>query len=423
MFHLGNALFYFQVLLTYALLSYKTRNKNHYFPIILALGTIFLAIIGVLPSFGVYRFYYQHVIAVLCVIFIGMATSGKPFKNILSHVFTALVVQNLINNICRLIFASMIEGYTTEFLIYNNLLYPVLMVVFYFVFIRYMNNVELEINTAKLITVGIAGGLQSLWLSNFLPFVSQTQLGQMMLYVLFCIFDMCLLIIEFSMFEVSKAQEEKKTLDVLLQVSEQRIKFSKDSIDMINIIYHDLRHQLNLLGAEAGVEKTVFVQEVEQAFAELTLTAKTGNPYIDTILTEKGLQCASHNIKLHYMVDGKQFDFLSPAEVCSLFGNAIDNAIEASQKVPEQEKRIIIVNAYKYREFLILRCENYFNREVKYDIDGIPISTKEGEGIHGYGIKSMRHIVSKHGGDLKIGIENEIFNLSILFPLADNDQS
>lgn len=423
-FHFGNMLFFLQVLLTYVLLSFKTRRKRGYIPIVLGLAVIFALLAGFLPSVTVYEFAYTQVVVVVCVFFIGFLTSGQPLINVFAHVFAALIAQNLINNVCRLIFfARMDEGYTPAFLFYNSLLYLALTVIFYFVFIRYVNGVELKLNAAKLIVVGVAGCLLSLWLSNFLPSVMQSPLGVAMLYLLFCIFDLCLLFIEFSMFEVSKEQKEKERLDMLLQVSEQRIKFSKESIELINMKYHDLKHQLSMLRAADGEREAEFLQEAEQSFAELELMAKTGNAYIDIILTEKGLQCAQNNINFQYMVDGKLFAFLSSAEICSLFGNAIDNAIEASVQVPEPEKRTIIVNTYRRGDFVFLSFENYCERDVRFDREGIPVSTKERDGNHGYGVKSIRHIVAKHGGDVQLGIRSDTFYLNIMFPCTGGGQS
>lgn len=47
------------------------------------------------------------------------------------------------------------------------------------------------------------------------------------------------------------------------------------------------------------------------------------------IYTEKSLLCERHKIRFTYMIDGEQLDFMDPVDIASLFGNALDNAIES----------------------------------------------------------------------------------------------
>ena len=66
---------------------------------------------------------------------------------------------------------------------------------------------------------------------------------------------------------------------------------------------------------------------------------KTGNKVLDTVLTTKSLYCAKHNITFTCVADGTLLDFMDVMDICSIFGNALDNAIECELKIPDKEKR------------------------------------------------------------------------------------
>lgn len=57
----------------------------------------------------------------------------------------------------------------------------------------------------------------------------------------------------------------------------------------------------------------------------------TGNDALDAILSEKGLACEQGGIAFRCMADGAAVGFMAPTDIYSLFGNALDNAIEASR--------------------------------------------------------------------------------------------
>jgi sensor histidine kinase regulating citrate/malate metabolism len=128
------------------------------------------------------------------------------------------------------------------------------------------------------------------------------------------------------------------------------------------------------------------------------------------------MYCDKHGITLTSVVDGKLLDFMNAMDICSIFGNALDNAIESELKIPNKEKRLIHVTVSQQRNFLMIRFENYFEGDLKYR-EGILATTKKEQGFHGYGIKSIKYTVNKYGGAVGITAENNWFDLKILIPI------
>ena len=105
-------------------------------------------------------------------------------------------------------------------------------------------------------------------------------------------------------------------------------------------------------------------------------------------------------------------------DICSIFGNALDNAIECELKIPDKEKRLIHVTVSQQKNFLMIRVENYFEGVLRQK-EGSFATTKKEKQFHGYGIKSIKYTVDKYGGAVHIDAEKQWFDLKILIPLLE----
>lgn len=102
----------------------------------------------------------------------------------------------------------------------------------------------------------------------------------------------------------------------------------------------------------------------------------------------------------------------------SLFGNIIDNAIDAVMRLDDKEKRNINVIVKNVNSFVSIEVRNYYSGEIKIDENGLPVTTKADKNYHGFGFKSICMVVEKYGGDIKVSADSEIFTLSVMFPVA-----
>lgn len=102
------------------------------------------------------------------------------------------------------------------------------------------------------------------------------------------------------------------------------------------------------------------------------------------------------------------------ADICTIFGNALDNAIEYEQKIADKEKRLIHVSVFSQKGFLMIRFENYFEGTLMFEGD-LPITTKKDSFYHGYGLKSIRYAVQKYKGVVRIDQKISGLNLKSSF--------
>ena len=192
---------------------------------------------------------------------------------------------------------------------------------------------------------------------------------------------------------------------------------TQETMDLINYKYHDLKHHIIALRAEEDPEKrNEYLDKMEDQIRIYEVENKTGNKVLDTLLTSKNLHCMKNDISMTCVVDGTLFDFMDVLDICSIFGNALDNAIECEMKIKEKEKRLIHVSAFSQKSFLIIRFENYYEGKLTFD-ENLPVTTKPEAQFHGYGLKSLRYTVHKYGGEVDASTEDNWFNLKILIPM------
>ena len=174
---------------------------------------------------------------------------------------------------------------------------------------------------------------------------------------------------------------------------------------------------LLLLDCELHAQRRLdFLDGMEEEIRTYEAQNKTGNSVLDTLLTGKSLYCARHGVELTCVADGAQLDFMDVMDICSIFGNILDNAIEYALTLPDKRKRLIHLAVYAKKDFLVIQCENYCEKQPEFQ-DGLPVSTKGDGAYHGYGVKSIRYAAEKYGGTMTIHNRDRWFELNIVIPI------
>lgn len=214
-------------------------------------------------------------------------------------------------------------------------------------------------------------------------------------------------------------QRELETIQTILDSQYVQYKQAQRAVDLINYRYHDLKNHIIALRENVDTPKRrEYLDKLEQEIQDYEALNKTGNQVLDTLLTSKSLHCRQHKIDMTSVIDGKLFDSMDVMDICSIFGNALDNAIECEMKIKDYDKRMIHVDAFSEKSFLIIRFENYYEGNISFD-SGLPVTTKTEKAIHGYGLKSLRYTVHKYKGEVQIDARDNWFSLRILIPLGE----
>jgi len=222
----------------------------------------------------------------------------------------------------------------------------------------------------------------------------------------------CLFIVvaEFEIIYNQRLQTDVAAMERAMAEQERQFELSKSTIDAINRRVHDIRHHVvELLADEGdGAPAQETLREVVREINVYDAAVKTGNAPLDVVLTEKGLLCTRDGITLSSVADGTALAFMAAADIYTLVGNALDNAISAVQEIGDKSRRSISLNLRSQMGMASLSVENYFSGEVSL-VDGLPASK-------GLGTGKMLAIVERYGGTILCSTDGDVFHLDILVP-------
>jgi sensor histidine kinase regulating citrate/malate metabolism len=219
------------------------------------------------------------------------------------------------------------------------------------------------------------------------------------------------------MFRSSAIQKEMQALNLLWNEQKAQYDLAKENIDLINRKCHDLKHQIRALrGEEDRIRDQKYLDELAESIQIYESIVKTGNEALDTILTEKSLHCRENSIRINCVADGGRLSFMDLADLYSVFGNAIDNAIEEVQQFENIEMRQIDVIVFRREDFVCIEVINPLRTVPKF-VDNLPQTTKGDNGYHGYGVKSIKHTIEKYGGHITVSTDSGCFSLKMIVPV------
>ena len=215
------------------------------------------------------------------------------------------------------------------------------------------------------------------------------------------------------------AEKELSAMNVILKSQYDQYRNYQDSLDLIQMKYHDLKHQITALRVESDEEKRKkWIDAMEEEVSAFENMSKTGNQVLDTILAAKIFHCRKNHIQITCVADGKLLDFMHVTDLCSVFGNALDNAIEHVIMIPEAEKRLIHLTVSAKKNFVFIKIENYCEDKIQRNENNLITTTKTDRQNHGFGLKSIRAVVEKYNGSVDFGVNQNWFELKILLPRA-----
>ena len=213
-----------------------------------------------------------------------------------------------------------------------------------------------------------------------------------------------------------QARQDLANLSMVLQSQYENYRNYQETIELINIKYHDLKHHTMLLRQETDpARREAHLKELEQELTAFRPEQQTGSPVLDTILSGKSVKMKNAQIEFTCMADGKLLEFMHVTDICTIFGNALDNAIEHVALISDPGKRLISMSVTRRRGFIYIEISNYCEGTVEME-EGLPVTTKKDRSLHGYGTRSMVYAVRKYDGEVTFGEEGHFFVVRMIIP-------
>ena len=247
----------------------------------------------------------------------------------------------------------------------------------------------------------------------------QMQEQKLMLLCVSCIWLMCL-IMYFVVQQMSKDNQTKLEYELMKEKEE----YSKESMEIIKRSNEELRefkHDLKnyLLPLQEAMETmpqsemAKVWEKINQKIEDVQTLIQTGNSYVDSMINTKITLARSEKVDVKCTILSKM-EGIDDLEFCSVFGNLMDNAIEAEWKVTEKKEIIIFVE--EKMGYLRLEIQNKIEKSVLNENSSLN-TTKKDTSSHGIGHKSIKRTMQKVGGALKYYETGDLFCAEAVFPI------
>ena len=191
----------------------------------------------------------------------------------------------------------------------------------------------------------------------------------------------------------------------------------KENQDKVRQLHHDMKNHIICMRKlnQNGYDNEKYIESIDKKIKSYENTFDTGNVLLDIILSEKKQICNNKNIKFFSSVNFTKCDFIESEDICSIFSNILDNAIEACMKINSNNK-FIYIEGKIVEKFFILKVEN--SKINKINIKNNKFMTdKDNKFSHGLGISSIKNSVKKYNGETVINYTDDRFIIKILIPI------
>lgn len=206
-------------------------------------------------------------------------------------------------------------------------------------------------------------------------------------------------------FNMNRQYEVEKELAELK--SEQAKLLERDYTTLNNAyainakLFHDFHNHIGVLRQlliHGRTDEAVqYLDELQTPVQEMTDTVWTGDETADYLINSKAVTAGENGIEYQVQAEFPRHTNLKSADLCAILGNLLDNALEAAKQIPVPEQKFIRLTIRRINQMLVIKVENsFYTPPVKQD--GMLKTSKAGNGLHGWGLKSAQTAAEKYDG-------------------------
>ena len=216
-----------------------------------------------------------------------------------------------------------------------------------------------------------------------------------------------------------KAADEMRLQEAINNAYFRNLQLQKERDEEVRRLHHDMKNHLlaiEKLAGEGSERMGEYIGSLAEQLDPYESLVETGNELLNGILAEKQALAKTKKIDLEIQADCKELGFVKDTDLCTIFGNALDNAIEACEKVEKAEDRSIRVKTELLAGQMVIAFTNTYQGEVTLS-NGMPLTSKKDKKNHGIGLRSIRRTLEKYNGTLRLKPDADRFTLTVVIPL------
>lgn len=220
---------------------------------------------------------------------------------------------------------------------------------------------------------------------------------------------------QYALHYITQLQQETALLELLSAQRSSQYETMKTTMEVMNEHIHNFKHQVLALSSPHNQSQHDYVQHTQELIDRYDSIIRTGNEALDIILNQHRIECARDNIRFSCMVDRVNVERIHMVDLYTIVGNALDNAQEYVKRLDDDEKKVIALTIREHGNMVVFQCDNYFD-DTHDELtlhDGLPATTKDNSWAHGIGLKSIRALATRYGGDMIVRTHDHMFSLTV----------
>lgn len=216
-----------------------------------------------------------------------------------------------------------------------------------------------------------------------------------------------------------KNEQKEKFLNMRNDLLETNYHSLQKIYDINKTLQHDYKNHILAVSEYIKDDKKEEALEYIYRYIEYTNDAfdkiKSGNDIVDIIVSSKENEAKEKNIKFVLKIDCLNEIYIEDIDMCALLANMLDNAIEACEKV-EKNKSWINLIIQRKNDMLFIELKNSISQSMIKKKNFFK-SDKTNLQLHGWGMKSIEHVVHKYGGVKEYYLDENYIELFITIPI------
>ncbi len=205
-----------------------------------------------------------------------------------------------------------------------------------------------------------------------------------------------------------------KNENMLLQMEQKRYFELRSFIGDTRTLRHDIRQHVRVLMNLAEEGKSEEIKEYLQNFTNESANATTffsGNDMLDAILSYYDHKAKEQETNVTWKIELPQKLPVNELEFCSMVGNLIENALNATSQLPSDQRKIRVISEMVSESMIGFSMDNTFAGKLCMDKNGFPRATRAG---HGVGLQSVANTVRRNNGTIDFQVHENVFSVNIL---------
>lgn len=239
------------------------------------------------------------------------------------------------------------------------------------------------------------------------------------------LFLLCFLVSTLSLLRSMAAHKAQiQALSARESMAQEQLTVVRESDESLRRMRHETINHYSILQklsqAEAWDSLKKYLDDLLAEAEAIPAMTYVAHPVINAVLTIILARAQKLGIKTEHEVNAPETLPFPDTELCTVLMNLLQNALDANTLAPKKAEKWLRVSIHIRGAHLYIGVENSRFGPIKYDVEtGLPLSTKEDQTVHGYGLKAVQAIARKYQSELLLEFPEGLFSASTALQMPE----